>query len=189
MPSVVSSSSVVCWGSSDMRSICTSGWDCHLGGQHQHCRWLPGHRTNAPNVPVEDNSRTSKAERIRMSPSGRSHSVHLEFGGLPTKKPHGGKHLWLDRNDHCHRRHIAVVAGTNDTFGGKLIGGANWAISIGTAVGGGATGAHMARTVAMTAMPQLVALLGSFVGLATFWLVFPPTFTVYTAHRRHRPSA
>ena len=67
---------------------------------------------------------------------------------------------------------IAIVATLlllvvmNDDFGGKLIGGANWAILIGAAVGGGAIGAHMARTVAMTAMPQLVALLHSFVGLA-----------------------
>ena len=42
----------------------------------------------------------------------------------------------------------------------------NWGLLIGAALVGGAIGSEMARRVAMTAMPQLVAQLHSFVGLA-----------------------
>jgi NAD(P) transhydrogenase subunit beta len=67
---------------------------------------------------------------------------------------------------------IAIVATillllVPDTHGNiREISSANWSLLIGAAVIGGAIGAMMAKRVAMTAMPQLVALLHSFVGLA-----------------------
>jgi NAD(P) transhydrogenase subunit beta len=48
----------------------------------------------------------------------------------------------------------------------REIGRTNWTLLIATALVGGVIGSIMAKRVAMTAMPQLVALLHSFVGLA-----------------------
>ncbi len=56
---------------------------------------------------------------------------------------------------------IAVLA----TFGTGLIEGAYWLLFVALVIGGG-IGAVLAQRVEMTAMPQLVAILHSFVGLA-----------------------